>query len=226
MLEHCPPWAQGSYAFLSAHKMARKAGKKGTEVERVRKQDARSQALGVSEGSLCWGNIAAAKWKPQSRHRTPAEISGAWAFSAVYVCRGWGGAWFCLRPALSLGSRRSLLPLPGEISPSQQGHLTRGGWNVVTWAADPGLIRAEQGHRKRASRYRQTEEQTDTNTHAPRTPGPPVSCKELRAAQLPARTLPGFLPAGPTEDTSKSPQSDPVGRSPSLGAVPQHSAFL
>ena len=186
MLGHCPPWAQGSYAFLSAHKMARKAGKKGTEVERVRKQDARSQALGVSEGSLCWGNIAAAKWKSQNRHRTPAEISRAWAFSAVYVCRGWGGAWFCLRPALSLGTRRSLLPLPGEISPSQQGHLTRGGWNVVTWPADPGLIRAEQGHGKRASRYRQTEEQTDTNTHAPRTPGPPCPARSsgLLSSQL------------------------------------------
>ena len=50
MLGHCPPWAQSSYAFLFAHKTARKAGKKGTEVVRVRKQDAGSQALGVSEG--------------------------------------------------------------------------------------------------------------------------------------------------------------------------------
>ena len=50
MLRHCPPWAQASYIFLFAHKTARKGGKKGTEVERVRKQDAGSQALGVSEG--------------------------------------------------------------------------------------------------------------------------------------------------------------------------------
>lgn len=197
MLRHCPPWAQASYIFLFAHKTARKGGKKGTEVERVRKQDAGSQALGVSEGSLCWGNTAAAKWKPQSRHHTPAGISGAWAFSSVYMCRGWGGAWFCLGPVLSLGTGRSLLPLPGEISPSQWGHLTRGGWNVVTWPADPGLIRAEQGHGEkskqiqpdsRANRYKHTRSQN---------PRPPVSSKELWAAQLPARTLPGFPPAGP-----------------------------
>ena len=85
MLRHCPPWAQASYIFLFAHKTARKGGKKATEVERVRKQDAGSQALGVSEGSLCWGNTSAAKWKPQSRHRTPAGISGGWAFCPLAV---------------------------------------------------------------------------------------------------------------------------------------------
>lgn len=87
----------------------------------------------------------------------------------LYTCvGGWGGAWFCLGPVLSLGTGRSLLPLPGEISPSQWGHLTRGGWNVVTWPADPGLIRAEQGHGEkskqiqpdsRANRYKHTRSQ-------------------------------------------------------------------
>lgn len=104
MLRHCLPWAQASYIFLFAHKTARKGGKKGTEVERVRKQDAGSQALGVSEGSLCWGNTAAAKWKPQSRHRTPAGISGAGPF-LLYTCVGGGvglgSAWvLCLALAL------------------------------------------------------------------------------------------------------------------------------
>ena len=68
---------------------------------------------------------------------------------------------------------------------------------MVTWPADPGLIRAEQGHGEkskqiqpdsRANRYKHTRSQN---------PRPPVSSKELWAAQLPARTLPGFPPAGP-----------------------------
>lgn len=48
--------AQASYIFLFAHKTARKGGKKGTEVERVRKQDAEARPWGFQRslaGQYC-----------------------------------------------------------------------------------------------------------------------------------------------------------------------------
>lgn len=103
------------------------------------------------------------------------------------------GAGFCL--GLRLGSSTLLFPLPGWVrSPSERGHLTRGGWNVVTWPADPGLIRAEQGHREN--------EQVDparqwTGTQTPVLPEPGASLassRELWAAQLPGQA-PAPLPS-------------------------------
>ena len=103
---------------------------------------------------------------------------------------------FCLGPVLRLGTGRSLLRLPGERSPSQWGHLTRGGWNVVTWPADPGLIRAEQGHREKeqADTARQYSKQIQTHMLPERQHllFPPRSSGLLSSQ---ARTAPSFLPS-------------------------------
>lgn len=161
-------------------------------------------AAGVSAGATLQ------LWRRNLRVVTSSPCGGSFLLR-VYVGHGWG----LILPCLVLALTGRSYPSRGKEVP-EWGHLTRGGWNVATWSADPGLIRAEKDTGKeQADTARQW---MRTRTHAPRML--PTRSSRLLCPQ--ARMPPSFPPGSPHPGHFQCPQSLTWrGEVPGLGSVPE-----